>query len=299
MREYKQEKTSVKNIENPDKYRYHVQTNSGHSEEIDFVPLPKNEAEKTDESLKAHSDTSNMRKTNPQIISQYLVLDPTVTNGENSKNSSEQVADIVEFVPLAKNEGVITQEHAQILSNRIEMQKLDRNLDLASHKDWANSSLSFIPVRMVTKTRKMTGPGKNKDKKTSRDMADILKTKILVSNEGLQTRIKKWKKMNKKKEFRRSSGIHNLLNKHHFEYILPGEKNRNNDISGNLSSLSKKQLYKHILQSYNKEQKRKQLRRRKRKLRKKKHAKRKRKQAISANIFTLFEIFRASQLSGI
>ena len=299
MREYKQETTSVRNIENSDKYRYDVQTNSGQSEEVDFVPLPKNEAGKINESLKDHSETSNMRKTNPQIISQYLVLDPTVTNGENSNNSPEQVADIVEFVPLAKNEGVITQQHAKILSNRIQMKNLDRKLDLASHKDWANSSLSFIPVRMVTKTRKMTGPGKNKDKKTSRDMADILKTKILVSNEGVQTRIKKWKKRNKKKELLRSSGIHNILNKHRLEYSLPGEKNRNNDISETLSSLSKKQLYRQILQSYNKERKRKQLRRRKRKLRKKKHAKRKRKQAICANFFTLFEIFRASQLSGI
>ena len=286
MREYKQKKTSIKNVENTDKYRYDVQTSAGHSDKIDFVPLPENKVEKTNESLKAHTDTSNMQKTNSQIISQYLVLDPAVRNEEISNNKPQQVSAIVDFVPVAENEGVITQEHAQILSNRIQMQKLDRNLDLASHKDWANSSLSFIPVRMVTKTRKMTGPGKNKDKKTSRDMADILKTKILVSNEGRQTRIKKWKKWNKKKEFLRSSGIHNLLNKHHFEYILPGEKNRNNDISGNLSSLSKKQLYRQILQSYNKERKRKQLRRRKRKLRKKKHAKRKRKQAIGANIFT-------------
>ena len=299
MREYKQKKTSSKKIENTEKYRNDVQTNAGHSDKIDFVPLPENEAEKINESLKAHSDTSNMQKTNSQIISQYLVLDPAVRNEKNSNNKPEQMADIVDFVPLAENEGVITQEHAKILSNRIQMQKLDRKLDLASHKDWANSSLSFIPVRMVTKTRKISGPGKNKDKKTSRDMADILKTKILVSNEGLQTRIKKWEKRNKRKEFRRSSGVHNLLNKHRLKYILPDKKNRNNDISGNLSSLSKKQLYRQILQSYNKERKWKQLRRRKRKLRKKKHAKRKRKQAICANFFTLFEIFRASQLSGI
>merc|ERR1712128_56301 len=130
------------------------------------------------------------------------------------------------------------------------------NYEFASGKERGNSSLTFVPVRMVTKTRRLPWSRKNKDKKTVHDIDNALRTKILVTNDGLQTRRKTHIKK-KKKGFRNFSSLsgqqtannlQNLLKKKNSAHNLSDTKG--SILSGNLGSLGKNQLFRQILQSY-------------------------------------------------
>ena len=260
---------------NTERYKYDVNTNNAVEEEIDFVPIKATIIDKT-KHTKSHTQKS--RKTNLQIISQYLTLDPVAKKTANATTEQTKLSKYLELVTLVDNDGIRGEKYLEILSN--EIPKLDK-FEFASQKYFENSSLAFIPVRMVTKRKRLIRSRKNKDKKTVHDIDNSLRTKILVPNEGLQTRNKTHRKK-KTKGFRSSSNLsrhhasnslQHLLRKTTPAYNLSNTKE--SILTGNLSSLGKKQLYRQILKSYNTDSGRKQLRKRKRRFRKRKHTKRK------------------------
>jgi hypothetical protein len=201
----------------------------------------------------------------------------------NATIEQTKMSQDLELVTLVEHNGKKREKYAEILSNEIPQLKF-YNLDKFEHatkKGSINNSLSFLPVRMVTKRKRLHRSRKNKDKKTVHGIDNSQRTKILVPNEVLQTSHETHLKK-KTKGFRSSSSLsrnhasnslQHLLRKKTPAYNLLNTKK--SILSGNLSSLGKKQLYRQILQSYNTNRGRKQLRKRKRRLRKRKHSKRK------------------------
>jgi hypothetical protein len=256
-----------------ERYKYEV-----NAEVLDFSPLNTTLIDRT----KHKSDTKKSRKTNQQIISQYLTLDPVSKKTANATIEQTKIPVDLEL-NLVGNDTKRGNKYAEILSNEIpklNLYNLDK-FEFASQKYSGNNSLAFITVRMVTKRKRLVRSRKNKDKKTVHDIDNSLKTKILVTNDGLQTRPKTHRKK-KTKGFRSSSSLsrhhasnslQHLLRKTTPAYNLSNTKE--SILSGNLSSLGKKQLYRQILQSYNTNRGRKQLRKRKRRFRKRNDLKRK------------------------
>ena len=114
-----------------------------------------------------------------------------------------------------------------------------------------SSGLDFIPVRVVSKTRNVPGNDKSWDTGNISDKA-LRTNRILLPNEGRQTRRKKRLRRRKRKQRRRSKSL--------------GPKVRKNNLLSELEGLGqKKELYEKIIKSYIKQR----VRRRKKKLRSK------------------------------
>ena len=112
-----------------------------------------------------------------------------------------------------------------------------------------SSPIDFIPVRVVSKTRNVAGSDKKWDIENISDKA-LRTNRILLPNEGRQTRRKKRLRRRKRKQRRRSKSL--------------GPKVRKNNLLSELEGLGqKKELYEKIIKSYIKHR----VRRRKKKLR--------------------------------
>jgi hypothetical protein len=269
---------------NAERYKYDVDTNKAKGEVIDFVSLNATPIDKTKHNK---SDTQKPRKTNLQIISQYLTLDPVVKKSANATIEQTKLSDDLELVTLVDNDVQMGEKYAEILSNEIPQLKF-YNLDkfeFATQKDSENNSLVFIPVTMVTKKKRFRRSRKNKNKKTAHEIDNSMKTKFLVTNDGLQTtdKIPQTKKI---KGFRSSSSLSRQHTSNSLQHLLkkttPAYNLSNTKESGNLYSLGKKQLYIQILQSYNTNRGRKQLKKRKRRFRKRKNSNRKSENHLSS-----------------
>ena len=113
------------------------------------------------------------------------------------------------------------------------------------------SPIDFIPVRVVSKTRTVAGSDKKWDIENISDNTGRT-NRILLPNEGRQTRRKKRLRRRKRKQRRRSKSL--------------GPKVRKNNLLSELEGLGqKKELYEKIIKSYIKQR----VRRRKKKLRSK------------------------------
>ena len=114
-----------------------------------------------------------------------------------------------------------------------------------------SSPIDFIPVRVVSKTRTVAaGSDKKWDIGNISDNKAVRTNRILLPNEGRQTRRKKRLRRRKRKQRRRSKSL--------------GPKVRKNNLLSELEGLGKKkELYEKIIKSYIKQR----VRRRKKKLR--------------------------------
>ena len=112
-----------------------------------------------------------------------------------------------------------------------------------------SSPIDFIPVRVVSKTRNVAGSDKKWDIENISDKA-LRTNRILLPNEGRQTRRKKRLRRRKRKQRRRFKSL--------------GSKVRKNNLLSELEGLGKKkELYEKIIKTYIKQR----VRRRKKKLR--------------------------------
>jgi len=244
-------------------------------ENIGFVALNVTYTDKTNEKSKIKSDKEKSRQTNLEIISQYLTLDPVVRENANAAIKDTKLSEDLELVSLVGNDGRNERQYAEILSNEIPKVQFYNSGKLNFALEKENSSLAFVPVRMVTKSKRLIRSRKHGDKKTAHDTDNSLRTKILVTNDGAQTRHKMHIRKHKK-GFRSSSSLGRQQTSNMIQDLLNKEKSRKNILFGNLASLEKKELYKQILQSYNKGKGKKRLKKLKRRFRKRKHAKKKR-----------------------
>jgi len=287
QREYNQIERVKPDLKTTDeRYRYDVTTSDGNVTKIDFVPLKMANERVRKNNTMTESDTKHKSgKTSPQIISQYLTFDPVAGKTTNTTSKHTKHQEMFQFVNLNKNEENNKQieKYAEILSNEIPELEFYKSGKLAMnpHTYGGNNKIQFIPVKMVTKTKRLTSSEKNKNNKTGQDIDNSLKTQILVANDGLQTRHKKRRKKKAKRfrskssltEYHASTGPENFLKKKYNLYDLPGTEG--NILTGNLRSLDKKELYRQILQSYKGKGGRKKLRKMKKKLRKRKNIKNK------------------------
>ena len=230
-----------------------------------------------------------MRKTNLEIISQYLTLDPVVRENANAAIKDTKLSEDLELVTLVGNDVKSGQVYAEILSNEIPKAEFYNFGKLKFAQENENSSLAFVPVRMVTKSKRLVRSRKHKDKKTARDVDNSLRTKLLVTNDGTQTRHKMHIRKHKK-GFRSSSSLgeqpsSNMIRNRMTTFNTSGAR------KSILSSLDKKMLYSQILQSYNTGKGRKKLKKLKRRFRKRKHPRKKSKfylgNILLANVFSL------------
>ena len=115
----------------------------------------------------------------------------------------------------------------------------------------SSSPIDFIPVRVVSKTRTVAGSDKKWDIENISHKA-VRTNRILLPNEGRQTRRKKRLRRRKRKQRRRFKSL--------------GSKVRKNNLLSELEGLGKKkELYEKIIKTYIKQR----VRRRKKKLRSK------------------------------
>ena len=113
----------------------------------------------------------------------------------------------------------------------------------------SSSPIDFIPVRVVSKTRTVAGSDKKWDIENISDKA-VRTNRILLPNEGRQSRRKKRLRRRKRKQRRRFKSL--------------GSKVRKNNLLSELEGLGKKkELYEKIIKTYIKQR----VRRRKKKLR--------------------------------
>ena len=112
-----------------------------------------------------------------------------------------------------------------------------------------SSPIDFIPVRVVSKTRNVAGSDKKWNIENISDKA-LRTNRILLPNEGRQTRRKKRLRRRERKQRRRSKSL--------------GPKVRKNNLLSELEGLGKKkELYEKIIKTYIKQR----VRRRRKKLR--------------------------------
>jgi len=257
-----------------ERYRYNVKTSHANKEEIEFIPLNVSQTGEQNQKSKVKLGKENLRKTNLEMISQYLTLDPVVRENANAAIKDTKLSEDLELVTLVGNDVKSGQVYAEILSNEIPKAEFYNFGKLKFAQENENSSLAFVPVRMVTKSKRLVRSRKHKDKKTARDVDNSLRTKLLVTNDGTQTRHKMHIRKHKK-GFRSSSSLgeqpsSNMIRNRMTTFNTSGAR------KSILSSLDKKMLYSQILQSYNTGKGRKKLKKLKRRFRKRKHPRKKR-----------------------
>ena len=85
-----------------ERYKYNVNTNNADEEVIDFVPL---DSFLIDKEKHNRSETQKPRKTNIELISRYLTLNPIEHKGANATIEQTKLSEDLELVTLVDNDG--------------------------------------------------------------------------------------------------------------------------------------------------------------------------------------------------
>merc|ERR1711892_85569 len=103
-----------------ERYRDAIVISNADKEANDFIPLNVSPIGKTNKTTKRKTNKAkSQKKTNLQIISQHLTLDPVVTNAANATLRDAKLSEDLAIVTLLENDGERGKKYAEILSNEI------------------------------------------------------------------------------------------------------------------------------------------------------------------------------------